>query len=102
MAYSFQGTDIVINGFEKGISDDPYRGINDMRGVNIISVPGEASVSYSQTNIAPLPVVFTISSISSNKITPNVISGFLTSYVAGQFTNSGGSLPTGIAANTTY
>ncbi|TXG77193.1 hypothetical protein E6Q11_03170 [Candidatus Dojkabacteria bacterium] len=100
--YRVENNEIVISGFEKGISDDPYNGLFDMRGVNTISVPGEASVSFSQTNIAPLPVTFTITSISSNKITPNVTSGTLTNFVAGQFTNSGGALPTGISGGTTY
>jgi len=53
-----QGTgDIIIDGFESGISDSPYgtnlqtqvgniqqTGLSDMRNVNIISIPGEASV----------------------------------------------------------
>lgn len=47
MAYTQQpdGT-IVINGFENGVSEDPYNGISDMRNVNIISIPKEASVNF--------------------------------------------------------
>jgi hypothetical protein len=50
MAYTQDKTGaITISGWEKGISDNPYEGITDMRGVNIVSVPGEASVNFSTT-----------------------------------------------------
>lgn len=51
------GNDIVIDGWESGISDTPYgmnlqtqvgnvqqTGLSDMRNINVISIPGEASV----------------------------------------------------------
>ena len=51
------GNDIIIDGFEAGIADSPYMmdiqtaygnltrtGLSDMRNVNIISIPGEASI----------------------------------------------------------
>jgi hypothetical protein len=44
MAYSIQGKDIVLAGFESGIAETPYAGVADMRNVELISVPGEASV----------------------------------------------------------
>lgn len=49
MAYHLDPYDnaLVIDGFQKGIADNPYDGIADMRNVNIISVPGEASVNFS-------------------------------------------------------
>lgn len=50
MAIHIDTTDenaIVFSGFENGIADDPYSGISDMRNVNIISIPGEASVNFS-------------------------------------------------------
>ncbi len=54
MAYFFDSRDraLVINGFQNGIADDPYSGISDMRNVNIISVPGEASVAFSTSKIS--------------------------------------------------
>ena len=39
--------DIVISGFEQGIGDDPYTGISDIRNINLISIPKEASVNFS-------------------------------------------------------
>ena len=103
MAYIFENSDLVMSGFENGISDDPYRGINDMRGVNVISVPGEVSVSFSQT-VVTSRLVGTIDSIDTGTetITGTVSVGQIQNYIAVQFTNSGGSLPNGISANTTY
>lgn len=46
MAYRIEGKDIVIDGFEKGIADSPYQGISDMRCMNIVSVPTEASINF--------------------------------------------------------
>lgn len=48
MAFRYDGydTSLVIDGFENGISDNPYSGIADMRNVNIISIPNEASVGF--------------------------------------------------------
>lgn len=48
MAYHIEkGTgDIVIDGFEAGIADAPEQGVSMMRNVNLISIPGEASVNF--------------------------------------------------------
>lgn len=84
------GADIVIDGFEKGIADSPYEGISDMRNVNIISVPGEASVNFKSQSIAQVPIsalnysadtagTFTYSNASpvknGTKITLNSVTG---------------------------
>lgn len=34
---------IVISGWEKGIADSPYNGLQDLRNANTISIPGEVS-----------------------------------------------------------
>lgn len=62
--------DIVIDGFESGISDTPFAtnlqtavgtiqksGLGDMRNVNIISVPGEASVNFKSQPIQQTAIV---------------------------------------------
>ena len=56
MAYHIDPYDgsLVIDGVEKGIADNPFEGISDMRNVNIISVPDEASVQFS-TQVASNP-----------------------------------------------
>lgn len=41
--------EIVIDGFDKGIAPDPYSGINDLRNVNIGTVPGEVSAGFPLT-----------------------------------------------------
>lgn len=104
MSYTIdENNDIVINGWEKGISDDPYNGISDMRGVNIISVPGEASVNFDTTKIS-IPTVIdgdvTSANAGTDTITFTGATGGLENGMAVYFT--GGSLPTGIVANTIY
>lgn len=51
MGYRYDKTteDIVITGFEKGISDDPYEGISNIVNCNLISIPKEASVNFATT-----------------------------------------------------
>lgn len=66
------GADIVIDGWERGISDSPYAstvqtqlsviqttGLSDMRNMNIISVPTEASVNFKTQPIQQLPITTT-------------------------------------------
>lgn len=57
MAYRIEGKDIVISGFESGISNSIYSGTADMRNVDIIGVPGEASVNFSEIPATQPPVV---------------------------------------------
>lgn len=105
MAYHVDGTDIVIDGWEKGISDNPQQGINDMRGVNIISVPGEVSVSFKQNNIAWDSCSGSVTSADAvtDIITVTISSGSLNTSFGGQsVVFTGASLPTGITAGTIY
>src|SRR5260221_842283 len=43
--------DIVISGLDKGIGDNPYSGLTDARSVNPLSIPNEASVSFSSATV---------------------------------------------------
>ena len=64
--------DVLINGWEKGISDDPYSGISDIRNMNLISVPKEASVNFSTSQISYPTVTgvsVTTTATSGNTIT---------------------------------
>lgn len=54
MSYRIEGSDIVISGFDQGIANSPYEGIADMRNIEILSVPGEASIEYANIS-ATLP-----------------------------------------------
>lgn len=53
MAWRFEqtktGTDIVIDGWDKGIGASPTSGIQDLRSVNLVSMPGVVSVGYGIT-----------------------------------------------------
>lgn len=62
MAYHIDPYDnaLVIDGFESGIADSPHQGIADMRCVNPISVPGEASVNFKTSALTIPPTVTTL------------------------------------------
>lgn len=47
MSYTIENKDIVISGWENGISNNPYVGISDMRCVDPVTIPGEVSVAPS-------------------------------------------------------
>ena len=47
--------DIVIGGFQNGIGASPYSGLLDVKGVNISSIPGEASVAFSTLPVIKYP-----------------------------------------------
>ena len=92
---------LVIDGFQNGIADNPFDGIADMRNVNVISVPGEASVLFATVVASPPLISATInvtgmaSSTLSFASTQNLVNG-----VAIYFTNVG-SL-TGVDLTHTY
>lgn len=54
---------IVMEGHREGIADSPYDGISDMRNVNIVPIPDEASVNFATSQISP-PTI-TIGTVSS-------------------------------------
>lgn len=102
MSYSIDGAtgDVIISGFEQGIANDPYDGISDMRNVNIISVPKEASVNFSTSQISPTAITGTVVSADAGGDTVTVSVNTLANKMAIVF--AGGSLPAGITAGTLY
>lgn len=91
---------LVIEGFENGISDDPYTGIADEKNVNIITIPGEGSVSFATATLtSPTIANATVTTRATNTLT---VTGAdtLESKMAIFFTALG-SL-TGISTNTPY
>lgn len=59
MSYAIDSStgDLVIGGFSQGIGDTPYSGLTDMKSVNPISIPGEASVSFATASVQKAPIV---------------------------------------------
>lgn len=103
MSYRFDSYDnsVVIEGWEKGISDNPFAGIADMRNANVISIPGEVSVGFSTSGITQPSFTKTISTVDTGANTFVVTSaGSLENGMAVKFSNVG-SL-TGISINTPY
>lgn len=108
MSYRFEktaaGVDIVIDGFEDGIADSPYEGIADMRNMNIISSPKQASVAFATTAIT-LPPAGYISIAFSSDSTTDI---FTTASTAGFYTGMAVTIVTvsgagsGIAGTTYY
>lgn len=73
--------DIVIDGFEKGIADDPYEGIADIRNMNITSVPKEAAVQFSMAAVTLPPVLTSVAftaTAATDLITISSTTGFYT------------------------
>jgi hypothetical protein len=99
MSYRIEGKDIVLTGFEQGIADSVYGGVADMRNMDILTVPGEASVSLG-TTAATLPpvknaVAFTAQN-SGDTFTPTGgTSGFYQGVAIVLNTNTAGGLATG-------
>jgi hypothetical protein len=99
MAYRLEGKDIVISGFEKGIAESPHLGIGDMRNIDIISVPGEASVNFSEVAATVPPafnaIAFTAQD-SGNTITISSTTGLYVGCAIVLNTNTAGGLSTGV------
>lgn len=57
MSYRLEGKDIVISGMQQGIAESPYDGIADMRNMNILTIPGEASVQLKEVPATLPPIL---------------------------------------------
>lgn len=108
MSYTIEktkaGQDIIINGWENGISQDPYSGISDMRNVDPITIPGEISVARgTESNFTPINIS-NVTVIVDNTTSVFTYNGTipLTIGTPVRFTNSGGALPAGLLASACY
>lgn len=98
--YRVENKEIIINGWENGIADDPYSGIADIRNMNIISVPKESSVNFQtvQSSFSGFSGAVASASAANDTVT---YSGETGTPVAGMVVVfAGGSLPAGITAGT--
>jgi hypothetical protein len=72
MAYTYEktttGTDLIINGFEKGIADSPFNGIGNIQNLNVSYINGIAYVNYKRRactfsgGTLQRPISYTVSS----------------------------------------
>jgi hypothetical protein len=54
MAYQInQDGEILVSGFENGIGESPYKGLTDMRNINVSSVSGEVCVNFATQSKTP-------------------------------------------------
>lgn len=72
MSYRLEGKDIIISGFDQGVAPSPYQGLGDMRNIDIVGVPGEASVSFENITATLPPLLNNIAytaSASTDRLT---------------------------------
>lgn len=112
MAYRYEknyagGQDIVIDGWEKGISQSPYSGLADVKNVNINDIPGSFFANTKTVNdrlnsnsVDYLGAVRTFTADASTDII-TISSSLQQDYMAVTFTSSG-TLPAGLSLATTY
>ena len=103
MAYRIDPTDenaLVLDGHRNGIADSPYEGISDMRNVNIIPIPGEASVNFATSTISQQPQSGNVTSASAGSDTIALSGATFESGTAVVF--AGGSLPGNVVEGTIY
>lgn len=76
MAYHQEGSELVIDGFEKGIADNPFAGLSDIRNANLISTPGECAVNFSTSKISyPIITNATVTNTSASADTVDISGG---------------------------
>lgn len=73
MAYKFEKTssgtqDLVIDGWENGISNSPHTGVANMQGVNISTETGEAMCSYGRTLQSQVTGTGTFTQVNTNTV----------------------------------
>lgn len=112
MAYRYEknyagGTDVVIDGWEKGIAASPYLGLADVKAANINDIPGAVFANTKTVNdrlntnsVDYLGSTRTFTAdVSTDIIT--LSSSLQQDYMAVTFTSTG-TLPTGLSLATTY
>lgn len=91
---------IVMNGNAGGISPSPYEGISDMRNMNIISVPNEASVNFATSKISTASLTGTVTSADAGADTVTVTSA--TGLENGMAISFSATTVSGISTSTVY
>ena len=104
MSYQYDKNtkDIVIGGFETGIAENPYDGCADIRNMNLISIPKEASVNFA-TALDSNAVISSGTVVSADAGADTItITGATGMPNGSAVLFSGGSLPAGITAGVVY
>jgi len=101
MSYHIEGKDIVINGFEKGISDSVYSGVGDMRNMEIVGYPGEASVTLGTAQVTK-PAVYNAVAFTSTASTDRLTVASMSGIYAGTAIVLNTSSSTGLSTGTVY
>lgn len=89
MSYQYQKngitgkSEIIINGFEKGIADSPYQGIADIRNFNITTSPNQANVEFATSAVTLPPTGFTGTAFTANSGTDILTTASTTGFYNG-------------------
>ena len=92
--------ELVIDGWENGISDSPELGVSDMRNINNDSIPGIACCNYKLIQESQTPVLGNLLSASTSPTNTVTLDKAVTYYTPITFAGAG--LPTGITAGYVY
>lgn len=63
-----EGTDIVIDGFERGIAVSPYKGIANIQGANISTETGEIMCSFGRIKQSQTGTTGTLTQVNTNTV----------------------------------
>lgn len=99
--------DLIINNPQLGLADSPHLGYAEMRNLDVSSVPGIAKLNLQMQKITSSPYTSTFTAdASTDTITLTTgtlqFGGHGANYRAVTVSNSGGALPGGLSAGTTY
>jgi hypothetical protein len=75
--------ELVISGFENGVASSPYEGIGDMRNMDIITAPKQASVMFGTTAVTLPPSGYTGVAFSVDAGTDVVTTASTTGFYVG-------------------
>ena len=91
---------LVIKDWQKGIANSPHEGFGLMRNVDIDAFPGAVKVQKAMTTLTPISYTGTFTADDTTDIMTTATAPITGTAVT--VSNSGGALPTGLSASTTY
>ncbi|HSV94497.1 MAG TPA: hypothetical protein VLH94_00765 [Spirochaetia bacterium] len=104
MSYTIEktkaGKDIVVSGWEYGISNNPYTGIYDMRNIDPSSIQGEVGVAMSTENMQSQGKITTVAFTCDHTTDVFTYDGVVPLLVNTAIVFQGSDLPNGLTQNT--
>jgi len=95
------GREIVIDGWQDGIADNPYSGISDMRNIDPTTVRGEASVAMKTETMQSQGAITNVAFTCDHTTETFTYNGLVPLEVNTAIIFTGADLPNGLTADTT-